>query len=498
MVPVQTPRRLYISSVVVGGIASASIAIATIIEAPHLPEGMPLASAVERLQGNTGTQLVYNVHIWAIVVLLACWITVLNRATSKRLWVAFIAWAAPQVFALTADVFNYVEQGWVVLQGYDPTVEPAASIDGPFSHWAGGWADTTVGYPAGALLVSAAVVAIAGAHPVASLFLMHLPAIAGVVIAGVCLPRISTAMGFNPRITFGLLILNPFTILELCGAAHNDALAFGIAVLAIWWAVRAQNPLARVLIAGVILGLAATVKPQALAFGALLPAFGLLQGTTGNVFRRSPRDYAEGFGSLGVAFLVLLTSGPLTGFGRDFMSATGTPGYRSSAPFQIIRVPLESLLGERFTSLWVVQHFDTVCLALVLIATLAAIAIFRVSQPATMLVILFSALFLLGPAFRPWYAIWLLLPLVLAPIRWNFKLPFLGAVMAVSLAVKNPQALYLVSEVFSYVLAVAVFLALAVLARRGDLTMLNPAHIADAVPDAQRGAFSTTKSGAGN
>lgn len=498
MEPARESRRLFLFFVICGTVASLLLALSSLVESPQLPERVLFGGVLERARGNAGVQFAFLTHIWAVVVLLVCWCFAVARFDLRHLWIAFAAWTAPQMMALTGDVFNYVEQGWSVLQGADPTVSVAGSVPGPFSHWAGGWAGTTVGYPAGALLVSAAVVALAGAHPVGSLLLMHLPAVVGVVIAGLCLPRVALALGISPRLLFGLVIINPLTILELCGAAHNDALAFGLVVLAIWWAVRTQNGLARVVIAGVILGMASTVKPQALAFAALLPAFGLLQGTAGNVFRRSLRDYLEGIGTFGVAFLVLLTSGPLTGIGREFMSATGTPGYRSSAPFQIIRIPLESLLGERFTSLWVVQHFDTVCLALVVIATVAAVAIFRVTQPATMLVTLFSALFLLGPAFRPWYAIWLLLPLVLAPIRWNVKLPYIGAVMALSLAVKNPQALYLVNEVFAYVLAVAVFVVLTVLTRRGDLTMLNPAPIADAVPDAQPGAFSTTKSGAGN
>lgn len=460
-VPVSRTRRaswLPVVVILLGAAASLLLALVSVVEAARVPSMLPLGQWIERAQGNTGVQLTYNLRIWGVVVLVACWLLILRGATLRRHWVAFIAWTLPQLLALTGDLFNYVEQGWVVLQGADPTVTPAASLPGPFAGWTGAWEGTTVGYPAGALLISAAIVLIAGADPALSLLLMHVPAVLGVVIAGLCLPTIARAVGVSSPALFGFVILNPVTILELCGAAHNDALALGLAVASIWAAVKLRNHplLVQVACAGILLALAATVKPQAIAFAALLPQFGLLLGVRGNFFKRPAKDYLAGFtvAIIGIAGLAFV--GPLSGVGREFLSATGSPGYRSSAPLQVMRIALETALGERFSSSFIGANFDTIALAFAVVATALVLFLARVTQPATMLTVFLIAVLIMGPAFRPWYAVWILVPLALAPIGPRIKVPTLAVVLTLALAAKNPQAVYLLNEGFALVLAAAI------------------------------------------
>lgn len=121
-----------------------------------------------------------------------------------------------------------------------------------------------------------------------------------------------------------------------------------------------------------------------------------------------------------------------------------------------MRIALETALGERFSSSFIGANFDTIALAFAVVATALVLFLARVTQPATMLTVFLIAVLIMGPAFRPWYAVWILVPLALAPIGPRIKVPTLAVVLTLALAAKNPQAVYLLNEGFALVLAAAI------------------------------------------
>ena len=87
---------------------------------------------------------------------------------------------------------------------------------------------------------------------------MRLPAVAGLVLMGLLVPRLSVVPGDVAR---WAVLLNPVVILHVVGGGHNDALAAGLAVAAVRLGQVALRRHAWGWLAGcVVAGLAATVK----------------------------------------------------------------------------------------------------------------------------------------------------------------------------------------------------------------------------------------------
>ena len=95
-----------------------------------------------------------------IVLLFTGWLAA-RGSTVEQLWRTFLIWCAPLLVCpplLSKDAWAYLEQGWIVLQGFDPYQTGLGTIGGPFDdrvdcYWQG----TTTVYPPLALLVQAVV-----------------------------------------------------------------------------------------------------------------------------------------------------------------------------------------------------------------------------------------------------------------------------------------------------------------------------------------------------
>ena len=147
-----------------------------------------------------------------------------------------MVWVLPHLLAPPGpgDLYNYVEQGWVVLQGQNPATVPAGSVAGPFSDWVGSWAGTTVGYPPLALYVQAAMVWLANESPWLSLLLMRLPALSGLTLMVVGSVMLARRFGIKRPEMIWCLAVNPFIILHAVAAVWMIGLIIMHVYAAIW------------------------------------------------------------------------------------------------------------------------------------------------------------------------------------------------------------------------------------------------------------------------
>lgn len=176
-----------------------------------------------------------------VVLLFAGWL-MMRGTDQKNAWRTFAVWCLPLLVCpplLSKDVWAYLEQGWLVLQGFDPYHTALSSVGGPFASRVDTyWKYTTTVYPPLALLIQAAMVAISGASPLWSLFAMRIPGLASVIAIGACLPRIGRAAGQSAGNALWFGILNPLVIVHFIGGGHNDSWAVALGVLGIWTALR--------------------------------------------------------------------------------------------------------------------------------------------------------------------------------------------------------------------------------------------------------------------
>ncbi|GAA2179242.1 hypothetical protein GCM10009785_05160 [Brooklawnia cerclae] len=292
------------------------------------PWGLGFASR----ENPVGVTVVQTVPaVLGLGALFLAWVGI-RDADRRTAWRAFTLWSVPLVLApalLSKDAWAYLDQGWIVAQGFDPYSTGLATIGGPFadrvdSYWQG----TTPVYPAGALLVQAGVVVASGADPFWSLMAMRLPALTSVVVIGTLVPRIAELTGHGAdRARWGSL-LNPLVIVYFVGGMHNDAWALALAVTGVWLAARWRSAIAW-LAAAALVGLGMSVKQPVGLMAVAVAMLGIaLPG--GTPPRRAWREAIRpALWRVPVAVAVTLaTFGAVsasTGWGLGWARGSGTP-----------------------------------------------------------------------------------------------------------------------------------------------------------------------------
>ena len=168
---------------------------------------------------------------------------------------ASVLWSAPLLLApplMTRDVYAYVGQAALVVEGVDPYSNGPGVLDGPLVDGIDEvWRDTPSPYGPLWLGLASLVVRVTGDALVPALLGMRLLAVVGLVLAGWALRR----LGGDRALWLG--VANPLVLLHLVGGAHNEALMLGLMLAGL---AVASLPLAAVLITA-----AALVKLPALA-----------------------------------------------------------------------------------------------------------------------------------------------------------------------------------------------------------------------------------------
>jgi hypothetical protein len=306
-------------------------------------------------------------------------------------------WAAPLLLApplFSRDVYSYLAQGAMVGAGLDVYRHGPAVFGGPLAAEVPAvWQHTPTPYGPLFLLVAAGVAAVSGAHLTAGVLGMRLVAVAGVALVTAVLPGLARRCGVDPAAALWLGVLNPLVLTHLVAGAHNDALMLGLFVAGLAAALARYPACGAALIA-----LAALVKAPA-ALGLLFVApiwWGQLDGRWGRV------RAALATGAVAAGTTVVVTAVAGTGYG--WVGALDTPV--SPRNWSLVG-GLGHLTGALSLWRWIGLAAAVACgLALWLRRDRLG--------PVYAIGLCLGAFVLFGPALRPWYLLWGLVPLAAA------------------------------------------------------------------------------------
>ncbi|MER5572712.1 polyprenol phosphomannose-dependent alpha 1,6 mannosyltransferase MptB [Streptomyces massasporeus] len=341
---------------------------------------------------------------FGVVLLIAAWLLLGRLVRGPRppeprsLLLVLATWAAPLLLApplFSRDVYSYLAQGAMVEAHLDVYAHGPARLGGPLAEEVAPlWRHTGAPYGPVFLAVAAALSGLTRGELPAGLFGMRLVALAGVALMAAALPRLARHSGADPSAALWLGALNPLVLLHLVAGAHNDAVMLGLLGVGLVAALGRWPVLGAVLVT-----LAALVKvPAVLGLAAVVA----LQVRAG----RSPAKALVTTTVAAAGTTVAATAVAGTGYG--WIGALNTPASPQNWA-------LTTLLGRATRALLEHLGSDLAPLAvpawhaLGIVAAVIAIALIWLRlrvRPVYALGLSLAAVAALGPAIRPWYALW--------------------------------------------------------------------------------------------
>jgi hypothetical protein len=341
---------------------------------------------------------------FGVVLLIAAWVLLGRLVRSadppspRALLLVLAVWAAPLLIApplFSRDVYSYLAQGAMVDAHIDVYAHGPAMLGGPLAdEVAPLWRHTAAPYGPVFLGVASALSGLTRGEIPAGLLGMRLVALIGVALMAAALPRLARHSGADPAAALWLGALNPLVLLHLVAGAHNDAIMLGLLGVGLVAALGRWPVLGAVLVT-----LAALVKaPAVLGLAAVV----VLQVRTGHRPVRTVLTTGLAAGATTVA----ATAAAGTGYG--WIAALNTP----VSPHNWA---LTSILGRATGALLERLGSDLAPLAvpawhaLGLAAAVTAVLVIWVRlrpRPLYALGLSLAAVAVLGPAIRPWYALW--------------------------------------------------------------------------------------------
>lgn len=251
------------------------------------------------------------------VLVVAWWQYGRTAATLRETLTTLAWWTAPFLLApplYSADVYSYIAQGAMVVEGLDVyTVGPSsldpAGIGGDAAASVGHhWRDTPAPYGPLFLLLSAAVAKTTGGTIVPAVLAMRLIALASLGLIAWALCRLAREHGTAESRALWLGALNPLLLMHVVGGMHNDGLMIGLMLAGCALALRG-----RWVAGSALVGLAMMVKSPA-AVSLLFIGVMVHASAAGPQLRRWAKGLlAPGLVACAVAGSATLVSG--TGFG---------------------------------------------------------------------------------------------------------------------------------------------------------------------------------------
>ncbi|AMW08666.1 hypothetical protein A4E84_03565 [Streptomyces qaidamensis] len=341
---------------------------------------------------------------FGVVLLIAAWLLLGRLVRGPRppapraLLLVLAVWAAPLLIApplFSRDVYSYLAQGAMVEAHMDVYAHGPSRLGGPLAdEVAPLWRHTGAPYGPVFLAVAAALSGLTRGELPAGLLGMRLVALAGVALMAAALPRLARHSGADPSAALWLGALNPLVLLHLVAGAHNDAVMLGLLGIGLVAALGRWPVLGAVLVT-----LAALVKaPAVLGLAAVV----VLQVRAG----RSPVQALVQTAVAAAATTVAATAVAGTGYG--WVGALNTPASPQNWALTTLlgratRALLEHLgsgLAPLAVPAWHALGIATAVTAIVLIWLRLR------PRPVYALGLSLAAVAALGPAIRPWYALW--------------------------------------------------------------------------------------------
>ncbi|WP_426404139.1 polyprenol phosphomannose-dependent alpha 1,6 mannosyltransferase MptB [Streptomyces sp. R-07] len=363
-----------------------------------------------------------------LTLLVAAWWrygVLLARGLRDGVLATLACWTAPLLLAPplhSADVYSYIAQGAMVLEGHDvygagPSVLGPGDLGADAAASVGGnWTDTPAPYGPAFLLLAAAVVKATGGAVVPAVLGLRLIALGALALIVWAVRGFGRGDG-----ALWLAALNPLLLVHVVGGMHNDGLMIGLMLGGVLLAVRGRWVLGSVLV-----GFAMMVKsPAAVA----LLFIGVMIARGGGV-----RGLVKG----------LVLPGAVAGAvaaGASLLAGTGFGWLRTQSVAAAIHTPLSLssdlglgvgvlFTGEPDPVRGVFQKLGLL-LALVVIAALAWQAYRGRLDPVLGLGLSLVALVALSPMVQPWYLLWG--TVVVAAVAWRGRVGQVLAVLSAAL-----------------------------------------------------------------
>ncbi|MEV7564836.1 polyprenol phosphomannose-dependent alpha 1,6 mannosyltransferase MptB [Streptomyces tanashiensis] len=367
-----------------------------------------------------------------LTLLVAAWWrygVLLARGLRHGVLATLACWTAPLLLAPplhSADVYSYIAQGAMVLEGHDvygagPSVLGPGDLGADAAASVGGnWTDTPAPYGPAFLLLAAGVVKLTGGAVVPAVLGMRLIALGALALIVWAVRGLGGGRG-GAGGALWLAALNPLLLVHVVGGTHNDGLMIGLMLGGVLLATRGRWVLGSVLV-----GFAMMVKsPAAVA----LLFIGVLLARGGGV-----RGLVKG----------LVLPGAVAGAvaaGASALAGTGFGWLRTQSVAAAIHTPLSLMsdLGLGLGTLFggeaepvkgVVQKLGLV-MALAVVAALAWRACRGRLDPVLGLGLSLIALVALSPMVQPWYLLWG--TVVVAAAAWRGRAGQVLAVLSAAL-----------------------------------------------------------------
>jgi alpha-1,6-mannosyltransferase len=323
------------------------------------------------------------------------------------------------------DVWAYLGQANVAVHGLDPYAVGPDAVPGPYLHAVdNSWTSSPSPYGPLWLFVCRLVVSVTQPHVWAGVYVLRGLAVAGLVVTGVLLVRLSRAVGGRPEVAVWLAVANPFTLLMLVSAVHNDAVMLPLMLGGATVAATRASPRA-LLVAAALVGAAGAIKVIALVLLPFLPLFWFRyaahEGPGPGPHPALRRWVATASATTATGVLTVLGLGVVLGFGTGWLPHVGDG--RSgvswlSIPQQVGNV-LHALAPDRVADIPLDRYPWLHPLGLVLLGVgLAAVVVTAHRRPPARSVMLALLLLVLAsPAPRTWYLLWPLMFLAVDRLR---------------------------------------------------------------------------------
>ncbi|MFD6424138.1 polyprenol phosphomannose-dependent alpha 1,6 mannosyltransferase MptB [Streptomyces sp. NPDC060198] len=346
------------------------------------------------------------------VLVVAWWAYGRNGACARHTLVTLAWWVAPLLLApplYSADVYSYVAQGAMVLEGHDvysqgPSVLDPAGFAGDAAASVGrNWTDTPAPYGPFFLLLARGAVALTGGTLVPAVVLLRLVAVAALALIVWAVRRLAREYGADESGALWLAALNPLLLIHVVGGAHNDGLMAGLALTGAVCALRG-----RWVLGAVAIGLATMVKSPA---GLALLFVGVMVGraSAGSPARRiSTGLFGPGLVAAATVLAVSAVSG--TGFGWLHTQSVAAGIHTSLSVSSDLGAGLGALAhltaGADHDAVKAAVRFLGLAAAAVLVARLGWRSAVGRTDPVLALGLALTALVVLSPMVQPWYLLW--------------------------------------------------------------------------------------------
>lgn len=373
-----------------------------------------------------------------------------HSITRTQVWGTFFAWTLPILATaplFTQDIYSYIANGSIVVQGMDPYSAGPVQLLGADNDLARSvpfiWANSPSPYGPVALGIAAIISVITSDSIVAAVILHRVASILGVIAAGWAISRLAVRCRVAPSSALWLGILNPLSTLHLIGGIHNESIMLGFALVGMEFALRGIDKLqastslsmssawpAWLLIigGGVLISAAGMVKVTGfigLGFAGMALARFLAQ-------RLNMEHYIAISSAAGILLAVLLATiaafTVLSGIGLGWI--TGQGGAVSIRSWLSVSTDVGVASGFMGMMLGLGDHTEAILSVTraVGIAVAAAFmvrmlfATFRgVMHPIGGLGVSTLVLVVLFPVVHPWYILWAIFPLAAWANRLFFR-----------------------------------------------------------------------------